>query len=281
MTWYHQLGIKYPLFQGGMAWATNVELVAAVSNNGALGIIGSGGRTASELQEMIHQTKRLTSSPFGVNLMLLDKNIDQLLQVIYDEKISVVTTGAGSPKKYIDTIVANHIKLFPVVPSLKIAKKMLELPVTGIIAEGTEAGGHVGTQNLSSLLEEITSLCPLPLIAAGGIHDYHSFSSAKNLGASGAQVGTAFLLSKECQISSTYQKLICQSEKNETILISNKKGHLARLLKKPSETSSNQSLKSAVEQGDLLNGAFMAGTSSAYINKIEPAETIIKRIIEK
>ncbi|WP_282674554.1 NAD(P)H-dependent flavin oxidoreductase [Lactococcus cremoris] len=135
MTWYHQLGIKYPLFQGGMAWATNVELVAVVSNNGALGIIGSGGRTASELQEMIRQTKRLTSSPFGVNLMLLDKNIDQLLQVICDEKISVVTTGAGSPKKYIDTIVANHIKLFPVVPSLKIAKKMLELPITGIIAE--------------------------------------------------------------------------------------------------------------------------------------------------
>lgn len=115
MTWYHQLGIKYPLFQGGMAWATNVELVAVVSNNGALGIIGSGGRTASELQEMIRQTKRLTSSPFGVNLMLLDKNIDQLLQVICDEKISVVTTGAGSPKNTLIPLwltISNYFQLF-------------------------------------------------------------------------------------------------------------------------------------------------------------------------
>lgn len=235
MTWYHELGIKYPLFQGGMAWASNAELVAAVSNNGALGIIGSGGRTANELRRMIRKTKTLTSQPFGVNLMLLDKNIKQLLEVICEEKISVVTTGAGSPKEIIDTIIANNIKLFPVVPNKEIALKMLNLPISGIIVEGNEAGGHVGSQNLASLLKEIAPICPLPLIAAGGIYDHHTASLANILGANGVQVGTAFLLAKECQISPIYQELICKGEENGTSLISDKNGHLTRLLNISSE----------------------------------------------
>ncbi|MFR0820133.1 MAG: NAD(P)H-dependent flavin oxidoreductase, partial [Lactococcus lactis] len=273
MTWYHELGIKYPLFQGGMAWASNAELVATVSNNGALGIIGSGGRTANELRRMIRKTKSLTSQPFGVNLMLLDKNIKQLLEVICEEKISVVTTGAGSPKEIIDTIIANNIKLFPVVPNKEIALKMLKLPIFGIIVEGNEAGGHVGSQNLASLLKEIAPICPLPLIAAGGIYDHHTASLANILGANGVQVGTAFLLAKECQISPIYQELICKSEENGTSLISDKNGHLTRLLNISSEYPLNKSLKAAVEKGDLINGAFMAGSSSAYLEKIEPVET--------
>ena len=272
MTWYHELGIKYPLFQGGMAWASNAELVAAVSNNGALGIIGSGGRTANELRRMIRKTKTLTSQPFGVNLMLLDKNIKQLLEVICEEKISVVTTGAGSPKEIIDTIIANNIKLFPVVPNKEIALKMLNLPISGIIVEGNEAGGHVGSQNLASLLKEIAPICPLPLIAAGGIYDHHTASLANILGANGVQVGTAFLLAKECQISPIYQELICKGEENGTSLISDKNGHLTRLLNISSEYPLNKSLKAAVEKGDLINGAFMAGSSSAYLEKIEPVE---------
>lgn len=281
MTWYHELGIKYPLFQGGMAWASNAELVAAVSNNGALGIIGSGGRTANELRRMIRKTKTLTSQPFGVNLMLLDKNIKQLLEVICEEKISVVTTGAGSPKEIIDTIIANNIKLFPVVPNKEIALKMLKLPIFGIIVEGNEAGGHVGSQNLASLLKEIAPICPLPLIAAGGIYDHHTASLANILGANGVQVGTAFLLAKECQISPIYQEFICKSEENGTSLISDKNDRLTRLLNISSEHSSNKSLKSAIETGDLINGAFMAGSSSAYLEKIEPVETIIQRIMKK
>ena len=281
MTWYHELGIKYPLFQGGMAWASNAELVAAVSNNGALGIIGSGGRTANELRRMIRKTKTLTSQPFGVNLMLLDKNIKQLLEVICEEKISVVTTGAGSPKEIIDTIIANNIKLFPVVPNKEIALKMLKLPIFGIIVEGNEAGGHVGSQNLASLLKEIAPICPLPLIAAGGIYDHHTASLANILGANGVQVGTAFLLAKECQISPIYQELICKGEENGTSLISDKNGHLTRLLNISSEYPLNKSLKAAVEKGDLINGAFMAGSSSAYLEKIEPVETIIQRIMKK
>lgn len=281
MTWYHELGIKYPLFQGGMAWASNAELVAAVSNNGALGIIGSGGRTANELRRMIRKTKTLTSQPFGVNLMLLDKNIKQLLEVICEEKISVVTTGAGSPKEIIDTIIANNIKLFPVVPNKEIALKMLNLPISGIIVEGNEAGGHVGSQNLASLLKEIAPICPLPLIAAGGIYDHHTASLANILGANGVQVGTAFLLAKECQISPIYQELICKGEENGTSLISDKNGHLTRLLNISSEYPLNKSLKAAVEKGDLINGAFMAGSSSAYLEKIEPVENIIQRIIKK
>ena len=242
MTWYHELGIKYPLFQGGMAWASNAELVAAVSNNGALGIIGSGGRTANELRRMIRKTKTLTSQPFGVNLMLLDKNIKQLLEVICEEKISVVTTGAGSPKEIIDTIIANNIKLFPVVPNKEIALKMFKLPISGIIVEGNEAGGHVGSQNLASLLKEIAPICPLPLIAAGGIYDHHTASLTSILGANGVQVGTAFLLAKECQISPIYQEIICKSEENGTSLISDENGHLTRLLNISSECSSNKSL---------------------------------------
>ncbi|MDN5982004.1 MAG: nitronate monooxygenase [Lactococcus lactis] len=281
MTWYHELGIKYPLFQGGMAWASNAELVAAVSNNGALGIIGSGGRTANELRRMIRKTKTLTSQPFGVNLMLLDKNIKQLLEVICEEKISVVTTGAGSPKEIIDTIIANNIKLFPVVPNKEIALKMLKLPISGIIVEGNEAGGHVGSQNLASLLKEIAPICPLPLIAAGGIYNHHTASLANILGANGVQVGTAFLLAKECQISPIYQELICKGEENGTSLISDKNGHLTRLLNISSEYPLNKSLKAAVEKGDLINGAFMAGSSSAYLEKIEPVENIIQRIMKK
>ena len=281
MTWYHELGIKYPLFQGGMAWASNAELVAAVSNNGALGIIGSGGRTANELRRMIRKTKTLTSQPFGVNLMLLDKNIKQLLEVICEEKISVVTTGAGSPKEIIDTIIANNIKLFPVVPNKEIALKMLKLPIFGIIVEGNEAGGHVGSQNLASLLKEIAPICPLPLIAAGGIYNHHTASLANILGANGVQVGTAFLLAKECQISPIYQELICKGEENGTSLISDKNGHLTRLLNISSEYPLNKSLKAAVEKGDLINGAFMAGSSSAYLEKIEPVENIIQRIMKK
>ncbi|MCT0077015.1 nitronate monooxygenase [Lactococcus lactis] len=281
MTWYHELGIKYPLFQGGMAWASNAELVAAVSNNGALGIIGSGGRTANELRRMIRKTKTLTSQPFGVNLMLLDKNIKQLLEVICEEKISVVTTGAGSPKEIIDTIIANNIKLFPVVPNKEIALKMLKLPISGIIVEGNEAGGHVGIQNLASLLKEIAPICPLPLIAAGGIYNHHTASLANILGANGVQVGTAFLLAKECQISPIYQELICKGEVNGTSLISDKNGHLTRLLNISSEYPLNKSLKAAVEKGDLINGAFMAGSSSAYLEKIEPVENIIQRIMKK
>ena len=281
MTWYRELGIKYPLFQGGMAWASNAELVAAVSNNGALGIIGSGGRTANELRRMIRKTKTLTSQPFGVNLMLLDKNIKQLLEVICEEKISVVTTGAGSPKEIIDTIIANNIKLFPVVPNKEIALKMLKLPIFGIIVEGNEAGGHVGSQNLASLLKEIAPICPLPLIAAGGIYDHHTASLANILGANGVQVGTAFLLAKECQISPIYQELICKGEENGTSLISDKNGHLTRLLNISSEYPLNKSLKAAVEKGDLINGTFMAGSSSAYLEKIEPVENIIQRIMKK
>ncbi len=281
MTWYHELGIKYPLFQGGMAWASNAELVAAVSNNGALGIIGSGGRTANELRRIIRKTKTLTSRPFGVNLMLLDKNIKQLLEVICEEKVSVVTTGAGSPKEIIDTIIANNIKLFPVVPNKEIALKMLKLPIFGIIVEGNEAGGHVGSQNLDSLLKDIAPICPLPLIAAGGIYDHHTASLANILGANGVQVGTAFLLAKECQISPIYQEIICKSEENGTSLISDENGHLTRLLNISSEHSSNKSLKAAVETGDLINGAFMAGSASAYLEKIEPVETIIQRIMKK
>lgn len=280
MSWYHEIGIKYPLFQGGMAWASNPELVSTVSNSGGLGIIGSGGRTKKELRQLIHKTKSQTGQPFGVNLMLMDNNIEELIEVICEEKVPIVTTGAGSPKNFINHLINHHIKVFPVVPSKEIAQKMFRLPIAGIIVEGSEAGGHVGSETLKSLLNKIVPISPVPVIAAGGIYDNSGFLSVIQAGASGVQVGTAFLVAKECRISSIYKTLICESTTNSTTLIHTNHGHLIRVLKETNTSSSFQlSLKEAVERGNIIEGAFMAGVSSAFVNEEEAASNIINRII--
>jgi enoyl-[acyl-carrier protein] reductase II len=281
MEWYQTLGLKYPLFQGGMAWASNPELVAAVSNAGALGIIGSGGRSAQQLQNMIQKTRQLTQQPFGVNLMLLEPNIQELVKIVCHEKIAIVTTGAGNPAKYLSQLNMAGIKVFPVIPNVKIAQKMLQLPINGLIAEGIEAGGHIGTETTFTLVPQITAISDLPVLAAGGIYDYPDFQAAKILGAAGIQAGTAFLAAQECQIAPEYQKLLCQSSNPGTMLAKTSSGYWARVLKNPGKSSTNVSLKAAVQMGDLKNGAFMAGQVADRITQIEPAEKIIKRIINK
>lgn len=281
MKWYQSLGLKYPLFQGGMAWASNPELVAAVSNTGALGIIGSGGRSAQQLQTMIQKTRQLTQQPFGVNLMLLEPNIQELVKIVCQERVPLVTTGAGNPAKYLSQLNLAGIKVFPVIPNVKIAKKMLQLPINGLIAEGIEAGGHIGTETTFTLVPQVAAISDLPVLAAGGIYDYSDFQAATILGAAGVQVGTAFLVAQECQIAAKYQKLLCQSNNPGTMLTKTASGYWARVLKNPGQTSTNSSLKAAVQTGDLKNGAFMAGQVADRITQTEPAEKIIQRILNK
>lgn len=281
MEWYQALGLKYPLFQGGMAWASNPELVAAVSNAGALGIIGSGGRSAQQLQDMIQKTRQLTQQPFGVNLMLLEPNIQELVKIVCQEKIAIVTTGAGNPAKYLSQLNLAGIKVFPVIPNVKIAQKMLQLPINGLIAEGIEAGGHIGTETTFTLIPQVTAISDLPVLAAGGIYDYPDFQAVKILGAAGVQAGTAFLAAEECQIASEYRNLLCQSSNPGTMLAKTSSGYWARVLKHPGQSSTNASLKAAVQDGDFKNGAFMAGQVADRITHIEPAEKIIQRIIKK
>lgn len=278
MEWYQKLGLKFPLFQGGMAWASNPELVAAVSNAGGLGIIGSGGRSAEQLQQMIQKTRQITDKPFGVNLMLLEDNIAELIEVIFQEKIPVITTGAGNPKKYLENLKKHNVQVFPVVPNAKIARKMLQLPIAGLIVEGLEAGGHVGTETTFTLVPQIAKLTTLPILAAGGIYDHTTYEAAKAMGAIGVQIGTAFLLAKECQISPIYKQKIIASQNPGTKLAKTASGYYARVLKNVAETT-NQSLKAAVQKGDIKTGAFMAGQIADSIDAEMSAEKIVNRIM--
>lgn len=276
--WYQDIGLKYPIFQGAMSWVSTANLVAAVSNEGGLGILASGGRTASELRDMIRQTKKMTKRPFGVNLVLFEKNAEALCKVICEEKVAVVTTGAGTPQRFIKQLKNAQIKIYPVIPTLKIAKKMLKLEVDGLIVEGMEAGGHIGTETLLTMLPQVTAITNKPVLAAGGIYDKHSIEAVKCLGAQGVQAGTIFLATEESEISSQYKKLIVSSSNPGTTIKRSNAGFSARVL---DLGDSNQalSLRNAVIKGDVITGAFMAGQVVDRIKKIEPLKKVFKRLL--
>ncbi|MFT8954456.1 NAD(P)H-dependent flavin oxidoreductase [Liquorilactobacillus satsumensis] len=275
--WYQKLGLKYPVFQGGMAWASNPELVAAVSNSGALGIIGSGGRSAQQLQKMITQVKELTKSAFGVNLMLQDDNIEELCKVICYEKVRVVTTGAGTPKLYLAALNQAGCQVFSVVPSATIALKMFALPIAGVIVEGQLAGGHVGDFQTKELVQQLALKTAKPILAAGGIYDYQDALAMYNLGAAGIQAGTIFLAAQECQLHPNYRQLLIKSHPKATLIRISQNGYRARVLKLAVKNQ-NMSLRLAVQAGDLERGAFMAGEVAARITRIEPAAKIVERL---
>ena len=195
MTITKLLGIKYPVFQGAMAQIARHELVSAVSNAGALGILASGGVSPEELRKEIQQCKKLTDKPFGVNLMLMMHNIDEIIDVVIEEGVKIVTTGAGTPRKYMPRLKEAGIKVIPVIPSVKAAVKMEELGCDAVVVEGMEAGGHVGTSTTMALLPQVTAAVKIPVIAAGGIADGRGMAAAYCLGASGVQMGTVFLAS--------------------------------------------------------------------------------------
>ena len=298
MTITNLLGIKYPIFQGAMAQIARHELVSAVSNAGALGILASGGVSPEELRKEIQQCKEFTDKPFAVNLMLMMPNIDEIINVVIEEGVKIVTTGAGTPRKFMPRLKEVGIKVIPVIPSVKAAVKMEELGCDAVVVEGMEAGGHVGTSTTMALLPQVTSAVNIPVIAAGGIADGRGMAAAYCLGASGVQMGTVFLASEECPVTDAYKNMILEAVDTSTTLTGEKFGAPVRSIKNEltkryhelEEQSSTLmeleeltlgSLRRAVYDGDVENGSVMAGQIAGLVNEILPVKNIIEGVIKE
>lgn len=292
------LGIKYPVFQGGMAQIARHELASAVSNAGGLGIIASGGMSIEQIREEIVNCKKHTDKPFAVNLMLMMHNIDEIIDVVIEEGVGIVTTGAGTPRKYIPKLKEAGIKVIPVIPSVKAAKKMEELGCDAVVVEGMEAGGHVGESTTMALLPQVTSAVNIPVIAAGGIADGRGVAAAYCLGASGVQMGTVFLATEECPVSENYKNAIIEAVDTSTTLTGTKFGAPVRGIKNEltkryhelEEKSSTLmeleeltlgSLRKAAYEGDVENGSIMSGQIAGLVNEIRPVKDVIEGIFEE
>lgn len=292
------LGIKYPVFQGGMAQIARHQLASAVSNAGGLGIIASGGMSPEQLREEIVNCKKYTDKPFAVNLMLMMHNINEIIDVIIDEGVGIVTTGAGTPRKYMPKLKEAGIKVIPVIPSVKAAKKMEELGCDAVVVEGMEAGGHVGESTTMALLPQVTSAVNIPVIAAGGIADGRGVAAAYCLGASGVQMGTVFLATEECPVSENYKNAIIEAVDTSTTLTGTKFGSPVRGIKNEltkryhelEEKSSTLmeleeltlgSLRKAAYEGDVENGSIMSGQIAGLVNEIRPVKDVIEGIFEE
>lgn len=225
------LGIEYPVFQGGMAWIADGKLAAAVSNGGGLGIIAAGNAPADYVRQQIQVAKSITNKPIGVNIMLLSPFADEVAKVVIEEKVEVVTTGAGNPSKYIKEWLAAGIKVIPVVASVAMAKLMTRLGASALIAEGGESGGHVGELTTMVLVPQICDATTLPVIAAGGIADGRGVAAAFMLGAEGVQMGTRFLSANECTIHPTYKEKILKATDLCTMVTGKRLGHPVRSLR--------------------------------------------------
>ena len=298
MTITKLLGIKYPVFQGGMAQIARHELASAVSNAGGLGIIASGGMSIEQIREEIVNCKKHTDKPFAVNLMLMMHNIDEIIDVVIEEGVGIVTTGAGTPRKYMPKLKEAGIKVIPVIPSVKAAKKMEELGCDAVVVEGMEAGGHVGESTTMALLPQVTSAVNIPVIAAGGIADGRGVAAAYCLGASGVQMGTVFLATEECPISDNYKNVILEAVDTSTTLTGTKFGAPVRGIKNEltkryhelEEKSSTLmeleeltlgSLRRAAYEGDVENGSIMSGQIAGLVNEIRPVKDVIEGIFEE
>jgi enoyl-[acyl-carrier protein] reductase II len=292
------LGIKYPVFQGGMAWISDGKLAAAVSEGGGLGIIAAGNAPGEYVREQIKIAKNLTDKPIGVNIMLLSPFADEVAKVVIEEKVDVVTTGAGNPSKYIKEWLDAGIKIIPVVASVALAKLMTRLGASALIAEGGESGGHIGELTTMVLVPQICDATALPVIAAGGIGNGRGVAAAFILGASAVQMGTRFLSAYECSIHPSYKEKILHANDLCTMVTGKRLGHPVRSLRTPfardyfkaeySDISDEEleklgvgALRSAVIDGDNEKGCFLAGQIAAVVNKEQSAADIIKEVIEE
>ena len=293
------LGIKYPIIQGAMAWISDAGLAAAVSNAGGLGIIAAGNAPASYVSEQIKAVKALTDKPFGVNIMLMSPYTDEVARIITDERVSVVTTGAGNPAKYINQWTDAGIKVIPVVASTGLAKMSERSGATAIIAEGCEAGGHIGELTTMTLVPQVCDAVNIPVIAAGGIGDGRGIAAAFMLGASGVQIGTRLLVANECNIHQNYKDKIIAAKDIDTISTGKRLGHPVRSLKTPFsrdlfskeydssitneeiEKLGTGALQLAAVEGDLKNGCFMAGQISGLVKKEQTAKEIIEEMMQQ
>lgn len=292
------LNIEFPIIQGGMANIATGEFAAAISNAGALGLIGAGGMSAEQLREHIKVCKSLTDKPFGVNIMLMNPEADQMAEVVCEEQVAVVTTGAGNPGKYVAKWKENGIKVFPVVSSVALAKRLASLGVDGLIAEGCEAGGHIGELTTMAIVPQVCDAVDIPVIAAGGIASGRQLAAAFILGASGVQVGTCLLASEECPIHKNYKEAIVKAKDNDTIVTGRIGGAPVRVLKNPMareyvkrekegadkmelEKYTLGSLRKAVVDGDVKAGSLMAGQVSGMVKEILPARQILENMVRE
>ncbi|MDU3335500.1 enoyl-[acyl-carrier-protein] reductase FabK [Acinetobacter sp. RIT592] len=292
------LNIKYPIIQGGMAWVATAELAAGVSNAGGLGIIAAGNAPKEVIKEQIKKCRELTDKPFGVNVMLLSPFVDEIMDLIVEERVEVITTGAGNPAKYIERLKEVNTKIIPVVPTIALAKRMEKHGADAVIVEGTEAGGHIGELTTMVLTPQVVDNVNIPVIAAGGIADGKGLAAALCLGASGVQIGTRFICSDECMAHENYKNLILKSRDRDAIVTGRSTGHPVRTLKnKLAKEILNMekegvnpldidqkgvgSLRMAVVNGDVDNGSFMAGQIASYINDVKPCKQIIEDIMEE
>lgn len=292
------LGIEYPVFQGGMAWIADGKLAAAVSNGGGLGIIAAGNAPGEYVKEQIKKARELTEKPIGVNIMLMSPFADEVAKVVTEEKVDVVTTGAGNPSKYINEWKAAGIKVIPVVASVAMAKLMTRLGASAVIAEGGESGGHVGELTTMVLVPQVCDATDLPVIAAGGIADGRGVAAAFMLGACGVQMGTRFLSAEECTIHPEYKQKILKAGDLCTMVTGKRLGHPVRSLRTPFareyskaeyggmpddelEALGAGALRRAVQEGDSEKGCFLAGQIAAMVKKEQPAAEIIKEVMEQ
>ena len=291
-----RIGIEYPIFQGGMAWVSEHILAAAVSNAGGLGIISAMNAPGEYLRKEIRACREMTDRPFGVNVMLMSPHAPEVAKVILEEKVPVVTTGAGLPGVYMKEWVPAGIKVVPVVPSVAIAKRVAREGATAVIAEGCESGGHVGELTTMALVPQVVDAVDVPVLAAGGIADGRGIAAAFMLGARGVQVGTRFLCATECQVHPNYKKKILAARDIDTVVTGKRLGHPVRCLKNPFARSFGQmeydssltneeieefgagSLRKAAVEGDMENGSIMAGQIAALVKEEQPAARIIREM---
>ncbi|MBR4345906.1 MAG: enoyl-[Oscillospiraceae bacterium] len=292
------LGIKYPILQGGMAWVAESTLAASVSNAGGAGIIAGGSAPIDYLRNEIRRCKELTDKPFGVNVMLMSPNAQDLAQLVIDEGVTFVTTGAGNPGVYMEGWKAAGIKVIPVVPSVNLAKRLEKGGADAVIAEGTESGGHIGQNTTMCLVPQVVDAVSVPVIAAGGIADGRGMAAAFMLGADGIQMGTRFLAAEECKIHENYKNAVIKAKDTDNAITGFYSGSPCRCIKsrytkKLQEMEKNAappedfealtvgSLRKAVVDGNTAEGSMLCGLIAGMINEIKPSAQIIEDIIKE
>lgn len=290
------LGIEYPVIQGGMAWVAEYHLAAAVSNAGGLGLIGAASAPPEVVREQIREAKKLTDKPFGVNVMLLNPNAPEVAQVVIEEGIKVVTTGAGSPVKYMDAWKEAGVIVIPVVASVAMAKMMERAGADAVVAEGMESGGHIGAQTTMTLVPQVADAVSIPVIAAGGIADGRGIAAAMMLGAEGVQMGTRFVVAEESIVHKNYKERVIKAKDIDSEVTGMSTGHPIRVLRNQMsreylkmekegagfmelEQLTLGSLRKAVLDGDVVHGSLMAGQSAGMVKKEQTCKEMIEEIM--
>lgn len=290
------LQIEYPIFQGGMAWLGTAELAAAVSEAGGLGIIGAGHMPPDIFRNEIHKLKERTSKPFGCNIMLMSPFVKEVMEVVVEERVPVITTGAGNPGVYVPALKEIGTKVIPVVASVLLAKRLLRGGIDAIIAEGTESGGHVGDITTMALIPQVVDAVDVPVIAAGGIADGRGMAAAFALGAKAVQMGTRFVLSEECIAHENYKNAVLKAKDRATVMTGLTTGHPVRIIdnalahkykslefsggsKEELEALGAGTLRLAAIEGNVKEGSVMIGQISGMLTDVKPCETIIKDIM--